>query len=308
VTDWGYRAAAFLARRLPLRMSATIADAIADFYVAAHPGVARVVDRRLRRLRRSATAPASSAAASEAGTSAAGGISPPLPDARDTYRAFARAVLDFLRAPDRNRAPRVELDDEARRILDLARSEGTATLIVSGHFGPWEQALHWLASELGPLDALAAPHRSRAVEKFFAGRRAASGVRTISGGRSAAAAALARLRAGGWLAALADRGCRPRRHVSGLEGFVPIDRAPLLLASRAGARVLAGVSWRGVNGSLHVRFLEPFWLAPQQEGLSLPQAAARLQRFFDQHVVAHPSQWYEWTAPPLAEGGHEGGA
>ncbi|MEK7348838.1 MAG: hypothetical protein AABZ94_08185 [Candidatus Eisenbacteria bacterium] len=291
MTDWGYRAAALMARRLPLRMSGTIADAIADLYVATHPAVARTVERRLRRLRRFASAEPS-----------------PLPGARDTYRAFARALLDFLRASDRDRAPCVELDDEARRILDLARSEATATLIVSGHFGPWEQALRWLASELGPLDALAAPHRSRAVERFFAGRRAASGVRTLNGGRSAASAALARLRAGGRLAALADRGCRPRRHVTGLEGFVPIDRAPLLLASRAGARVLAGVSWRGVNGALHVRFLEPFSLAPHRGGLSLPQAAARLQRFFDEHVLAHPAQWYEWTAPPLAEGGREAGA
>lgn len=272
MTDWGYRAAALLARRLPLRTSGAIADAIADAYVATHPVVARAVERRLRRLSQRA-------------------------DARATYRAFARAVLDFLRAPDRSRAPRVELDDEAKRILERARTDGAATLIVSGHFGPWELALRWLASEIGPLDALAAPHRSRAVERFFAGRRAASGVRTLSAGRSAASAALARLRAGGWIAALTDRGCRPRRLVEGLDGLVPIDRAPLLLASRAGARVMGGVSWLGANGALHVRFLEPFALAPEREGLSLAQAAHRLQRFFDAHVRAHPTQWYEWTAP-----------
>jgi len=292
VTDWGYRAAALLAQWLPLGTSGAMADAIADLYVATHPAIARAVDRRLRRLRRFEAAPASPAAPG---------------DARATYRAFARALLDFLRLPARSRTPAVELDDEAKRILALARSEGTATLIVSGHFGPWELALRWLASEVGPLDALAAPHRSPAVERFFSGRRAASGVRTLNGGRSAAAAALARLRAGGWLAALADRGCRPRRHVAGLEGLVPIDRAPLLLASRAGARVLAGVSWLGANGALHVRFLEPFALAPQREGISLAQAAARLQQFFDDHVRAHPTQWYEWTAP-LAEPGFESGA
>ena len=302
MTDWGYRAAALLARKLPSCVSGTIADSIADLYVATHPAVARAVNLRLRRLRLAASALAAP------DRSAKPEIDSPLPHARDTYRAFSRAVLDFLRGPDRVHVPRVELDDEARRIFDLARSDGSATLIVSGHFGPWELALRWLASEVGTLDALAAPHRSDAVERFFAGRRAASGVRTLNGGRSAAAAALARLREGGWLAALADRGCRPRRHVSGLQGFVPIDRAPLLLASRAGARVLAGVSWRGANGALHVRFLEPFSLAPVREGLSLPQAAARLQRFFDEHVLAHPAQWSEWTAPPRAEQGREAGA
>ena len=297
MTDWGYRAAALLARALPLGMSGRITDAIAELYVATHPAVARAVERRLRRLRRFDPAPASPAAQ----------VVPAAPaDARATYRSFARALLDFLRLPARSRTPAVELDDEAKRILALARSEGTATLIVSGHFGPWELALRWLASEVGPLDALSAPHSSPAIERFFSRRRAASGVRTLNGGRSAATA-LARLRAGGWLAALADRGCRPRRYVAGLEGLVPIDRAPLLLASRAGARVLAGVSWLGANGALHVRFLEPFALAPQREGISLAQAAARLQQFFDDHVRAHPTQWYEWTAP-LAESGIESGA
>lgn len=288
MTDWGYRAAALLARRLPPGVSAWIAEALADLYVASHPGVARAVNRRLERC-----------AAPDAAR----------PDARATYRAFARAVLDFLRdaGPTSASAARVELDEEARRILDRARAEGNATLLLSGHFGPWEAALRWLAREVGPLDALAAPHRSRAVERFFALRRAAGGVRTLSEGRPAAAA-LARLRAGGWIAALADRGCRARRQVSGLRGFVPIDRAPLLLARRAQAKVLAGVSWRGSDGALHVRFLEPFALAPQREGLSLTQAAARLQRFFDDHVRAHPAQWYEWAAAPRSDGrGKAGG-
>jgi len=265
-------------------VSGPIAETLADLYVASHPAVARAVNRRLRRC-----------------------ASDTPPDARTTYRAFAHTVLDFLRDDDPTPDAPDALDDEARRILERARAEGNATLLLSGHFGPWEAALRWLAREVGPLDALAAPHRSRAVERFFALRRAASGVGTLSGGRPAAAA-LARLRAGGWIAALADRGCRARRRVSGLRGFVPIDRAPLLLARRARAKVLAGVSWRGNDGALHVRFLEPFALAPQREGLSLAQAAARLQRFFDDHVRAHPAQWYEWTAPSLSEGPGEAGA
>jgi lauroyl/myristoyl acyltransferase len=138
------------------------------------------------------------------------------------------------------------------------------------------------------------------VQRFFEGRRAASGIRTLSGGATAAAA-LARLRAGGWIAALADRACSPRR-LADLAGSVPIDRAPLVLARRAGARILAGVSWRGEDGVLHVRLLAPFTLSPEGGGLSLAQGAARLQRFFDEHVRAHPTQWYEWAAAAPAAG------
>ncbi len=271
MTDWGYRAAACLARRLPPSWSDAIADAVADIYVWTHPRVAGRLGPRLERSGRGTR-----------GT-------------RATYRAFARAVRDFLRDPFGGAgAPGVSLDAETRAILRRAREDAMPTLVVSGHFGPWELALGWLAREVGPLVALAAPHRHRAVERFFDARRAAAGIRTLSG-RSAAAAALSRLRAGGWIAALADRACAPRRRIAGLSGAVPIDRSPLVLARRAGARVLAGVSWRGSDGALHVKLDEPFLLEPRRGGLSFTQAAARLQGFFDRHVVAHPTQWFDWA-------------
>jgi hypothetical protein len=29
-------------------------------------------------------------------------------------------------------------------------------------------------------------------------------------------------------------------------------------------------------------------------GLPMAEAVERIQRFFDQHVRAHPTQWFEW--------------
>ena len=279
MTDWGYRAAAILARRLPRSWSDFLANATADLYVWTHPRLAGAVDRRLAAL------------------GGSGPIDTTAPfSARSTYRAFARAVRDFLRGPEAGReTPNVTVDPGTRAILDRARADGRPTLVLSGHFGPWEVALGWLAREVGPLEALAAPHARRSIQRFFEGRRAATGVRTLAGD-STAMRALAALRDGRWLAALADRACSPRRRLTGLAGCVPIDCAPLLLARRAGARILAGVSWRGDDGAIHVRLLEPFTLAPGHGGLSLAQGARRLQRFFDAHVRAHPTQWYEWAA------------
>jgi lauroyl/myristoyl acyltransferase len=262
VTDWGYRAAALLARRLPPGMGGHMAEALADLYVAAHPRAAR---------------------------------------ARLAYRDFARTVYGFLRERRSERPACVSMDAETRNILHRLRAaratgapESARTLVVSGHFGPWESALRWLASEVGPLDALAAAHRSPAVERFFASHRAEGGIGTLSG-QGSAARALRRLRAGGWIAALVDRSCDRRRHVGGLDGLVPIDRAPLLLARRAQASVLAGVSWRAPDGAIHVRFLEPFAVGNREGGLPLAHAARRLQRFFDRHVLEHPTQWYAWN-------------
>jgi lauroyl/myristoyl acyltransferase len=75
---------------------------------------------------------------------------------------------------------------------------------------------------------------------------------------------------------------------------VPLDPAPLLLARRASAQILAGVAWRAPDGAVEVRFHPPFSLEPRS-GVDLSQAEATLQRFFDAHVRAHPTQWFHWA-------------
>ena len=279
MTEFGYHAAAMAARRLPIWVRDPITAWIADLYVATHPSRVRDLDRRLARLWREARA------------------SGPPPGARQTYRAFAEAVRDFLASTGAaGRAPRVRLEPSAARHLEAARASGAPTVVVSGHFGPWELALQWLAGEVGPVDAIAAPHRCGAVERFFRAHREAHGVRTVDGGRPAAAA-IERLRAGGWIAVLADRSPPARGGSRTLEGgrLVPIDPAPLLLARRARAQVLAGVAWRDPDGSIAIGFHAPFTLAPERGGLDPARAEQILQRYFDEHVRAHPTQWFDWS-------------
>jgi lauroyl/myristoyl acyltransferase len=272
MTDLGYRFAALLARRLPRGATDALADLCGDLYVASHPDRARAVGGNL----------------ALAGVDA--------PDPRDTYRAFARAVRDFL-AAESGDTDRVSLDEPARARLAAARAWAGPTLLLSGHFGPWERALGWVARELGGVDALAAAHRHAPVERYFMARRAVAGVRTLRC-EEPARAALRRLREGGWIAALVDRAGA----AAAPGGLVRIDRGPLLLARRARALVRPGVSWVEPDGTLAVRFDAPFSLEPRGDGLAVPQAMERLQRFFDDHVRAHPTQWFEWrpAEPPGA--------
>jgi KDO2-lipid IV(A) lauroyltransferase len=288
MTDIGYTLASLLARRLPRGVSDRVADSLADVYVLTHPVRARAVDSNLAWIW------------SESRRYT------PTPRARDTYRAFGRAVRDFLaHDPEHAKeAPPVRLARGSEEALAAARANGRGAMLVSGHFGPWELALQWLSSELGGVAALAARHRFRAVERFFEARRAAFGVRTLCASRPVAAA-LQSLEAGGWIAALADRprGGRASGHGTGNGtrdgaggGIVRLDLGPLLLARRSGAIVLPGVSRLTPDGVIEVRLETPFSLDRDRGGLELPEAAALLQRLFDDHVRAYPTQWFEWRA------------
>jgi len=276
MTDLGYRLASMLFRRLPSCASDRLLHAISDGYVFTHPRRARTVDRNLAWI--------------WSGTGRAGAP----PRARETYRAFARALRDFLAQDPGRGAPRVRLSISARAALQEARGSSRGAVLVSGHFGPWERALQWLAGELGGVEALAAPHRLAAVDRFFVQQRERGGVRTLCSSRPVRSA-LRSLQSGGWIAALADR---PRRSRFQARGIVPIDRGPLLLARRAEALVLPGVSTFAKDGALEIDFDAPFALGAARGGLDLAQGIARLQRFFDAHVRAHPTQWFEWGSAP----------
>jgi lauroyl/myristoyl acyltransferase len=275
VTDLGYSIASLLIRRLPPRATDSLAYAISDCYVLTHPRRARAVDSNLAWIWKDARREGAP------------------PRARETYRAFTRALCDFLAHEPGGEGLRVRLSDESRASLEAARRSGRGTLLLSGHFGPWERALQWLAEEMGGVEALAARHRLAAVDRFFIARRARAGVRTLCSSRPVMSA-LQSLKAGGWIAALADR---PRRVLSdGDRRIVPIDHGPLLLARRAGAWVIPGVSTFAPDGALEIEFDQPFALDPRRGGLELGQGLDRVQRFFDAHVRAHPTQWFTWNA------------
>ena len=271
MTDLGYSVAAFLVRRLPPGAIDPLLNLVSDLYVLTHPRRADAVSRNLAWIWSEAKRPG------------------PPPRARQTYRAFARAVRDFLAHQPGQGGLRVRLSEPARAALHTARLSGSGTVLVSGHFGPWERALQWLAGELGGVEALAAPHRLAAVDRFFVEQRARGGVRTLCSSRPVMTA-LQRLKTGGWIAALVDR---PRRSPGG-QGIVPIDPGPLLLARRARALVIPGVSRVAADGALEIEFDTPFSLDRATGGLDLSEGIVRLQRFFDGHVRAHPTQWFQW--------------
>ena len=203
---------------------------------------------------------------------------------RRTFEQFALALADFLRldslSPEQLGA-RIEI--RGAEHLDAAQRSGRGCVLMSVHSGNWEWGAALLASRGVPMRILARPHASARVERFFNCRRAAWGVRTLSGSPLWLETSRA-LRSGEWVAVMGDRA-------------VPEMRGSLCLwagalARRTGALLLPVTMTREPDGR-HVLWCD----AP------VSHAAARergIREALLKHLDRSPGQWYAFA--PLPEG------
>jgi len=127
-------------------------------------------------------------------------------------------------------------------------------ILLSAHVGDWEQGAERLAAEGLIVHLAARAHASGAVERLFAERRAAAGVRVLPP-TSIYAGAAAALRRGECVALMADRG-------AARAGGASVCAWAAALAQRTGAVVLPAVCVSGPEGRA-VLILEPP-LSPQR--------------------------------------------
>ena len=184
-----YRAGAGLARALPRPVAVALGRGIAQVFRRVGPTRRAAVRANLARLR-----PAADARALDRLVAA-------------TYAAFAESLIDAWRLDLRpghgeGDAPTCTIvgAEALRALLD----GGRGVVLWSAHFGNWELAAAALAREGFDVAALARPHADPGVDRFFAARRAAAGVRVV-GRCPLARGARETLRARGLLALLGDR-------------------------------------------------------------------------------------------------------
>jgi len=205
--------------------------------------------------------------------------------ARRLFANFAEALVDSWRAEraGAGQAPTVEIEgDEGLR---AAVRSGDGVLLWSAHLGNWELAAGELARRGYAVSAIARPHEDEGLERWFARRRAAAGVRVVARCPGAIEARRV-LRRHGLLALLGDRRFEGQgRAVPFFGRPARLPAAPLALARRTGARVVPGFVVREGRGRYRVH-LEPA-LEVSGEG-----ALRELARALERHVGAHPDQWY----------------
>ena len=208
--------------------------------------------------------------------------------AREAFDNFALSFTGFLRlghAPPGQLAGAVEVHGAEH--LEAARASGRGVILLSAHLGNWELGAAWLAAGGTPVHLVARPHPSPWVERFYARRRHAWGVRLMPG-RPLWRPAAAALRRREWVALMADREASNRG--TGQPSSVCAWAAAL--SRRTGALVLPAVIVRLPDGHYAAHFERP-----------LESSAVRADGFVESlrcHLLRHPRQWSAFE--PLPEG------
>jgi KDO2-lipid IV(A) lauroyltransferase len=262
-----YHAADALVRVLPVRWADAVTVAIARLaFVSGLPhrrhletNLARLMRRRGRAVRHKA---------------------------REAFINFGLMFTDFLRLGHLRRDRLARLV-EVRGLdhLEQARRSGRGVILLSAHLGNWELGVAYLALHGTPVHVVARPHSNRGIERFFAARRRAWGIRELPE-RPLWRGAADALRRHEWVALMADRGARSDD--AARTGSVAQWAA--VLARRTGALVLPGVIVRERAGRYVAYFDRPL----EPDDARIDQSVESLRRYLREF----PGQWFAFEPLP----------
>jgi KDO2-lipid IV(A) lauroyltransferase len=293
VKYWLFRIATLVVPRVPLALARPL-TALAGFLAWALAGEARRrVERNLAHVPALASHPRELRRAT-----------------RGVFHHTALNYLDFLRGPHLS-------DDEIRdrwviEGLDLfhqTMAQGKGMVILTGHFGNWEFGVSRLGLEGYPIVAPAERMRPERLFELFCRTREHHGVRLLpADSRETLRHLVDALKANQLAAFAADR------YVVGSSMEFPffgeparLPTAPMALALRSGAPVMAIFCWRDPGGWRHGRFV-PLDLSAIEHASSahergeetpdraraseaVASAMAIYVRAMEEMIIAHPEQW-----------------
>ncbi len=222
------------------------------------------------------------------------------------YRELGRVWTEYAWMPELLREPGERVVRRVRGIGHLEALRGRGAILLTGHFGPFELLGAWLG-RLNPVDFVVKPLSNPYVEAMLRANREGAGVGTIPLGMSLRGT-LRALRAGRWVAMLADQDAR--RHgvfvpFMGRPASTPVGPARLSIA--ADVPIVMGFAERRTDGRLELEILAPLRARdPHAEDAAL-ELTARHTACLEARVRRRPEQWFwlhrRWkTAPPPGEG------
>jgi lauroyl/myristoyl acyltransferase len=233
--------------------------------------------------------------------------------ALDTYRSYARDVIDFIRSLPLDAATvrdMFEFDTAtARPMIDTMLAQGKGILLVAGHFGNWEIGGLMLRAYGYPLTVLAMQHAADGANQMRQQVRDQLAIETLEVRQSMDTALQIRrqLASGRIIAILMDRYVdRDRVPVTFFGRRAYFLRTPALLGYLTGAPLFPVAIVRKENdpGKFRVIPSEPIYVS--REG-NRDEEVARASQTFATHLeslIRHmPQCWYQfypfWAAQDL---------
>lgn len=222
--------------------------------------------------------------------------------ARQTLRAYARDVIDFLAAVDvpPAHAPALfEYAPEHVHLFERLRSQGHGVVLASGHYGNWELGSVAMRHVFKvPLTVVAMAEASDTINKRRRDIRDRLGVDTVEVRKSldTALQIRQRLASNQTVALLMDRHVgRDRVAVTFLGRHAWFLRTPALMAYLSGAPLVPCFIERTASGRFRIGPGEPIYVARDVPRDVAIQHAT--QQFADQlgaRVGQHPEFWYQF--------------
>lgn len=271
----GYRSAAWLAERMPLRWG----DAIARVGARA----AHRLSRKKREIVRKNLARVV-------------GEGPHLDSiVREAFHSYARYWLETFRGPRYSKANLLEMViPDNNEVFEEALAEGRGVIIVTAHFGFYDLGVAWFGAMGYPTTTVAEVLRPRALFEWFAKKRRVGGMPVIP----ARPAGVARSRLmevvgrGEAVALVAERDLGRRGIWVELFGErTTIPAFPSLLVVRTGSPLLAAGIYSVENGYRMTFERVPYQLLGDEKR-DAEQIAQKIADAAERLVKRAPEQWH----------------
>lgn len=275
-----YKIGRFIALRLPLKFTYSMACFLADIHYLLYKKERRAVIGNLKII---------------LNKTETGGEDKELKvKSRMVFRNFAKYLVDFLRFS--------VIDDgyikkfvsfEGLRNIEEALGKGKGIVILSAHLGNWEFGGYALGRIGYPINAVVLTHKDEKVNEFFINQRNMGNFKSIEIGASLRGCYKV-LKNNELLALLGDRNFSSTGFMTeffGKKAFMP--KGPAVLCNRTGAAIVPTYMTREADDTFKMIFEKPIY----PDSLSDEDSAVEglMKRYIpsmENAIRKYPSQWY----------------
>jgi KDO2-lipid IV(A) lauroyltransferase len=178
--------------------------------------------------------------------------------------------------------------------LQVALAPGKGAIITTGHFGSWDLAGAIVARHV-PLSAVADTFSDPRLDSLLQGYRRHMGVGIIPVSQ-VARRGVQELTQGRTLAIVIDRPVERGVEVTFFGHRARVPAGSAVLALNAGAAIMPGYVWYGLNNRFYIRAFPPMFPRSVSDRAERKEEIRRLTQYMlscqEEVVRLHPTQWF----------------